>query len=147
MSAEIPLHPDHPDMGVRKFDVTSKNGKAEFLISAEDVKGIEDKKAVRFMDLFNFKAETVEDVLVQAVFVGDSYEEARKLGAPLIHWIPSGSGIACEVVKPDASVVKGVAEDASKSLKVDEIIQFQRFGFVRVDHIDDKKLIAYFAHR
>ena len=147
MSAEIPLHPDHPDMGVRKFEVTSNNGKAEFLISAEDVKGIEDKKAVRFMDLFNFKAETVEDGLVQAVFVCDSYEEARTLGAPLIHWIPFGSGIACEVVMPDASVVKGVAEDACKSLKVGEIIQFQRFGFVRIDHIDDKKLIAYFAHR
>jgi hypothetical protein len=31
-------------------------------------------------------------------------------------------------------------------LKPDEIIQFQRFGFVRVD-TNDGKLTAYFAHR
>ena len=47
---------------------------------------------------------------------------------------------------PDASVVEGVAEDDCRALKADEVIQFQRFGFVRVDAVD-AKLIAYFAHR
>jgi glutamyl-tRNA synthetase len=47
---------------------------------------------------------------------------------------------------PDASVVKGVAEDACRALKPNEIIQFQRVGFVRVDSIDEK-LTAYFAHK
>jgi hypothetical protein len=39
-----------------------------------------------------------------------------------------------------------VAEEACRSLKPNEIIQFQRFGFVRVDGVDGK-LTAYFAHR
>ncbi|MBK5134134.1 hypothetical protein JJE00_06875 [Candidatus Bathyarchaeota archaeon] len=47
---------------------------------------------------------------------------------------------------PDASVAKGVAEDACKTLKPDEIVQFQRFGFVRVDSVNGK-LTAYFAYR
>jgi glutamyl-tRNA synthetase len=98
------------------------------------------------MDLFNLKVEEVEKSLVKATFLGESYEEAKKVGAQLIHWIPVGSGFPCEVVMSNSSVVKGVAEDACRALKPNEIIQFQRFGFVRVDQVNGK-LTAYFAHR
>lgn len=145
-NAEVPLHPDHPEAGVRKFEVKPEDGKAAFLFSKYDLNLIEDKDAVRFMDLFNFKVEKIEETVVQATFLGDSYEEARNLGAPLIHWIPVDTGISCEIVMADASVFKGVAEESCRKLKSDEIIQFQRFGFVRVD-VNNGKLVAYFAHR
>jgi glutamyl-tRNA synthetase len=145
-TAQIPLHPDRPEMGVRCFEVKPVKGNAAFLISKQDIEGIEGKRAVRFMDLFNFRVEKAEKTVVQATFLGESYEEARKLGAPLIHWIPVDSGVPCEVTMPDASVAKGVAEDACRSLEPNEIIQFQRFGFVRVDSVNEK-LSAYFAHR
>ena len=98
------------------------------------------------MDLFNFRVEKVEKDVIQATFLGKSYEEAKKLGAPLIHWIPVDSGVSCEVVMPDASVAIGVAEEACRMLNPNEIIQFQRFGFVRVDSVNER-LTAYFAHR
>jgi len=98
------------------------------------------------MDLFNFQVKKTGKAGVQAVFRGESYEDAKRLGAPLIHWLPVSSGVECEVVMPDASVAKGVAEDACKMLKPDEIVQFQRFGFVRVDSVNGK-LTAYFAYR
>jgi glutamyl-tRNA synthetase len=145
-TAKVPLHPDYPEMGFRVFDVKPSRGEATFLISKSDVNLLEDKQAIRFMDLFNFRVEKVEKTLVQATFLGESYEEAKKVGAPLIHWVPVGSGVPCEVVMPDASVAEGVAEEACRALKPDEIIQFQRFGFVRVDSVDGK-LTAYFAHR
>jgi glutamyl-tRNA synthetase len=144
--AQIPLHPDHPDMGVRCFEVKPEKGKAVFLISKDDVEGIENKISVRLMDLFNFKVEKIEQDVIQATFLSESYEEAKKFGAPLIHWIPFDSGVPCEVVMPDVSVAKGVAEDACRVLKPNEIIQFQRFGFARVDRVNEK-LTAYFAHR
>ena len=144
--ANVPLQPDHPEVGVRKFEVKPVKGKAEFLISKDDLDLVEGKQAVRFMDLFNFRVENVDADVIQAAFVGESYEEAKKLGAPLIHWIPVDSGFPCEVVMPDASVAKGVAEESCRRLKPDAIIQFQRFGFVRVDS-NDRKLTAYFAHR
>ena len=87
-----------------------------------------------------------EETLVEATFLNESYEEARKLGAPLIHWLPANSGIQCEVMRSDVSVAKGVAEEACRGLNPDEIIQFERFGFVRVDEVNEK-LIVYFAHR
>ena len=146
-TAKIPVHPDHPEMGFRVFEIAPTEGKATFLISKDDLDIIEGKPAIRFMDLFNFQVTKTGKTGVQAAFRGESYEEAKKLGAPLIHWLPVSSGIQCEVVMPDASVAKGVAEDACKTLKPVEIVQFQRFGFVRVDAVNDEKLTAYFAYR
>jgi glutamyl-tRNA synthetase len=145
-SAKIPVHPDHPKMGFRTFEVTPKNGEAIFLISKNDLSLLQGKAAVRFMDLFNFTTQKISENNIQAVFHSESYEEARKLSSPLIHWLPVDAGIFCEVVMPDASVVEGMAEYGCKKLKPDDVVQFQRFGFVRVDAINDK-LVAYFAHK
>ena len=98
------------------------------------------------MTLFNFRVKKVEKTVIQATFLSESYEEAKKLGVPLIHWIPFNSGVPCEVTMPDASVAIGVAEEACRMLNPNEIIQFQRFGFVRVDSVNER-LTAYFAHR
>jgi glutamyl-tRNA synthetase len=142
----IPLYPDHPEKGFRFFEVKPVNGEAVFLVSKDDMNLIQGKRAVRFIDLFNFKVKKIEKDVIQAKFLGKSYLEAKKLRAPLIHWIPIDSGILCEVVMPDASLVKGIAEEACRMLNLDEIVQFQRFGFVRVDDLN-YKLTAYFAHR
>jgi glutamyl-tRNA synthetase len=32
-------------------------------------------------------------------------------------------------------------------LKVDDIVQFERFGFARIDHVSHAEVRAYFAHR
>jgi hypothetical protein len=47
---------------------------------------------------------------------------------------------------PDAVVNEGLAESACKKLKPDAVIQFERFGFVRVDE-NDWKLTVYYAHK
>jgi len=145
-SARIPLHPDQPERGFRRFEIEPKEGKASLWVSSDDLKFFQRGAKIRLMELFNFEVKRVGEKMVEAVFHSRSYEEARRLGAPLIHWIPMGTGLPCEVVMPDASVARGVAEDACKKLRPNEIIQFERFGFVRVDSLN-KRLIAYFAHR
>ncbi|RJS77004.1 hypothetical protein CW667_04470, partial [Candidatus Bathyarchaeota archaeon] len=47
---------------------------------------------------------------------------------------------------PDATLAEGIAESACKKLKPNMIIQFERFGFVRIDKVD-AKLIAYYTHK
>jgi glutamyl-tRNA synthetase len=145
-TGQLPLHPDHPERGFRSYKIAPKKGEAFFLVSSDDRGLLEKGGKVRFMGLFNLQVEKVEKILIQAVFHSESYEEAKKLGAPLIHWILMNSGIPCEVVMPDASRANGVAEEACKMLSPSEIIQFERFGFVRIDKVN-KKLTAYFAHR
>jgi len=46
---------------------------------------------------------------------------------------------------PDGSVKKGLAEESIKSLNVDDIIQFQRFGFCRLDK-KGSKFTFYYTH-
>jgi len=145
-TAQVPLHPDHAERGFRSFKIKPEKGEASFLVSSDDMNILKTGRKVRFMGLFNLQVEKVEKISIQAFFHSESYEEAKKLGAPLIHWIPMNSGIPCEVVMPDASTANGVAEEACKTVSPNEIIQFERFGFVRIDKVN-KKLTTYFAHR
>jgi glutamyl-tRNA synthetase len=48
---------------------------------------------------------------------------------------------------PDASVMMGLAESACKKLKPQEIIQFERFGFARINEVNSEKMVAYYAHK
>jgi glutamyl-tRNA synthetase len=43
-------------------------------------------------------------------------------------------------------VTEGIAESACKRLKPNTVIQFERFGFVRVDEVAPK-LTVYYAHK
>ena len=145
-TAHVPMHPDNPERGFRTFKVKPEEGESSFLVSRDDASAMKIGRKIRFMGLFNFQVEKVEKSLFEGVFHSESYEEAKKVGAPLIHWLPVDSGVTCEAVMPDASVARGIAEEACKGLRPHEIIQFERFGFVRVDKMN-KKLTVYFAHR
>jgi glutamyl-tRNA synthetase len=143
---KLPLHPEKPERGFREYTVTPKREGAVFWIAKRDADAAEVGKVIRLMELFNVKIESVHADSVEASFASEAYEEARKAKAKLIHWIPKGAEFPCEVVMPDATVNKGIAESACEKLKPDTVIQFERFGFVRVDK-NDAKLTAYYAHK
>jgi len=145
-TSKLPLHPEKPEMGFREYIVAPEEGMAVFWIAKRDADAAELGKMLRFMELFNVKIEKVDTGGVEAVFTNEGYEDARKAKAKLIHWIRVGGEVPCRVVMPDASVNEGVAESACKKLKPDDVIQFERFGFVRVDE-NDAELTAYFAHK
>jgi glutamyl-tRNA synthetase len=144
----LSLHPEKPERGFREYTVTPK-GEEEtttFAIAKRDADAAEVGKVIRLMELFNVKIETKNADSVEALFASDAYEEARKAKAKLIHWIPKGEEFPCQMVMPDATVNEGIAESACKKLKPNEVIQFERFGFVRIDQVVPK-LKAYFAHK
>jgi glutamyl-tRNA synthetase len=146
MVAQLSLHPDNETRGFRRFEIKPQDGAVEFWVTAQDADLLKREKIVRLMGLLNLKVEGVKAGAVTASFHSKGHEEARKLGAPLIHWLPAKTGIPCEVVMPDATVARGIAEDACRKLKPDDIVQFERFGFVRVDSVD-WKLSVYYTHR
>ncbi len=145
-AVKVRLHPEHPGRGFREYTIRTSEASALFWISREDLKNLAVGKAVRLMELFNIKIDRVEVYAVEASFLSEAYEDAKKMNAPLIHWVPIGEDIPCEVVMPDAAVIEGVAEKACGNLKPDEIVQFERFGFVRIDRVEEK-ILAYFAHK
>jgi glutamyl-tRNA synthetase len=146
--AELPLHPEKPEKGTRQHTVTpsGEDKEAAFFIAKKDAVNMEAGKTVRLMELFNVKIEAASPEAPVAVFVSESYEDVRKAKPTLIHWIPVGEECPCQVVMPDASVVEGVAESLCKQLKPSTVIQFERFGFVRIDSAE-AKMVAYYAHK
>ncbi|MBM4401472.1 MAG: glutamate--tRNA ligase, partial [Crenarchaeota archaeon] len=146
--AKLSLHPEKPELGFREYTITPKREEeaAIFWIAKRDADVAEIGKAIRLMELFNVKVESVNADSVEASFASEAYEEARKAKAKLIHWIPNGEEFPCQVVMPDATMNEGIAESACKKLKSDTVIQFERFGFVRIDK-NDGELTAYYAHK
>ncbi len=147
--AELPLHPEKPERGFRRYIVapSGEEKMVAFWIAKKDAANAEAGKVIRLMELFNVRIENASAESAEAVFASESYEDVRKAKAQLIHWVPLGEEYPCRAVMPDASVVEGMAESACKKLKPNSVIQFERFGFVRVDDISDEKLTVYYAHK
>ena len=138
------LHPSYPERGYRTLKVTPKNERVSLLISKKDLKILGSGRIIRLMGLFNIEMKKVKREVVSR-FHSESYLNAKKLGARLIHWVPDHTGISTSVVMPDNSNVKGLAEEGCRGLKQGDIVQFERFGFVRIDQVDIE-LVAYYAH-
>lgn len=145
---KLNLHPDYPERGFREHTLRpeGKDGGVILWVSRVDVNESKVGTMLRLMELFNVRIEGANVYSAQGVFVSESYVEARRVRAQLIHWIPVGDDMPCKVVMPDATVADGVAEGACRQLKPNDIIQFERFGFARIDKVN-RGLTAYFAQK
>ena len=146
--AKLHLHPDQPERGSREYTIKPNGDQksATFWASKKDVDASKIGSVIRLMELFNIKIEKADAYFANASFISEPYEEAREAKAQLIHWIPVGEDMPCQVIMPDATQAEGIAESVCKRLKPNTTIQFERFGFVRIDKVNIK-LTAYYAHK
>ena len=136
-TAELKMHPEFEKRGLRKFKT-----KDRFYVTEKDLKGFKDGKLIRLMDCLNFKKQKNK-----FIFDSADYEKYKKSGDKIIHWLPVQKDLVkVEVLMPDKKVAKGLAEPSAKNLKVGDIIQFQRFGFCRLDSKEKDKLKFWFTH-
>jgi len=142
--ARLPLHPDHPERGTRGYAVKPEDGRASLVVSRRDVESMAPGMVLRLMGLFNVEIQEAGPGRVEARFHSMDYREARALKAPFIHWLPETVGVEARVVMPDASMAVGLVEPRCMELDVGDMIQFERFGFVRVD--TTSPFVAYYAH-
>ena len=131
------LHPDYSDRGNRKLPLGPK-----LYITTEDYKKTGDNRILRLMDAINvcFKDG-------KTFYKGNELEEARKSKAMIVQWVPVKGAIHAEVVMPDNTVTTGFIEPSASNIMVDDVVQFERFGFARLDEVEDKKMRFYFAHK
>ncbi len=129
----LKLHPSE-EKRERKFSV---NG--EFLISEKDyyeLKKLKGNELVRLMDCLNFTASGE-----RFVYDSDKVEEYRKRGKKIIHWLPAKGNAEAEILMPDATTAKGLAEGNTSKIKEGEIVQFARFGFCRLENREKMQFI------
>ena len=137
-AVELHLHPDHHDRGTRKFETHE-----QFYLAKSDVDRLEDGKIYRMMECGNFTKKGNE-----FKFHSRDVESYREKGAGIMHWLPVSKELAqVEVWLPDGEKAQGYGEPGLKHLKEGDIIQFERFGFVKLDKKQANKLIFWFTHK
>lgn len=146
--SRLNLHPEYPERGFREYTIKPKGDEhtVTFWVSSKDIDATKRGNLIRLMELFNVRVENANSYSARASFVSDAYEEAKKEKTQLIHWIPVGEDTPCQVVMPDATISEGIAEKTCRRLKQNTMIQFERFGFVRIDK-NNSKLIAYYSQK
>jgi glutamyl-tRNA synthetase len=122
----LPNHPDLAELGERTVEVdgTFLLPRADLLHHAGEV--------VRLKDLANLQLPAEIPTLgtgpLHAAFAG---RENRRV--PRLQWASGGSATPVDVLGLDGQHRTGVAEAALRDSAPGEILQFERFGFVRVE--------------
>jgi len=138
LEGHAPLHPDKPELGVRKIVLSGKGG-VKILITNDDFVKLSSGDKIRLKDLGNVKITDKNT----CEYVGNDLSFLKE-GAKIIHWVGEDN-IPIKVQTPDGEIKEGVCEKGVEN-EIDKVVQFERFGFVRIDR-ENGKLVGYFAHR
>lgn len=131
---ELKLHPNF-NRGSRIFKT-----KNLFYVEKEDFDFFENTELIRLMDCLNFRKEGEK-----FEFISTEYEDFKKSGKKIIHWLAANEMTCVSVRMPDNSIIKGEAELSVKKLNQGDIIQFERFGFCRLDSKENMEF--WFCHK
>ncbi|MBN2567489.1 glutamate--tRNA ligase [Candidatus Woesearchaeota archaeon] len=139
----IKRHPDDPKKGERVF--LCHTG---FFLTKHDYDGLVSGRIYRLMECLNFRKEGER-------LVFDSLDVAtyKAKGERIMHFLPDdGSAVPVRVLMPDRTTVQGIAEPGVANLSVGDQVQFERFGFVRLDShmaLEDGRQVPVFifSHR
>ena len=137
MTVKRELHYNQPEKGYRTLEFTG----SAYIPRDDYNKALNDAKELRLMDLVNI---SIDDD--SCTYTGSLLEEAQKNHATIIQWCPTSDAIKATVVMPDNTRVEGYIESDAKELKVDDMVQLERFGFARVDSVEDDKIRFYYTH-
>jgi glutamyl-tRNA synthetase len=138
--ATIPFHPTQEKLGKRQISVPAS---PTLLVPGADISAMKPGDLFRLMDLYNVRLVSTGKGTAAAEFDGDELRyDLKKL-----QWVPDDAekqGVEVlephelynedDTINPNSLVVRnGFAEKSFGTLKVGEIVQFPRYGFVRVD--------------
>lgn len=133
--AKAPLHPSRGEM--REIPVGT-----EVLVCRDDVETLNTGDRLRLKDLYNIQILGISPL--EARFIGTDIDLVKKEKARIIHWVPP-DGLKVRVLSPDGEYT-GVGERGIEK-ELDRAVQFERFGFVRIDSVKDDEVVAYFSHK
>ena len=132
-AARPPRHPDHEERGNREIPVGGT-----VLIEVTDLPEREDRVWLKGYGCVRFTRDAFE-------YTGDGIEAVREEGVDVIHWVPGPESHPVTLRTPDGDV-EGRAEPEFEGTEVEEVVQFERVGFARVDAHGEETSVAYYAH-
>lgn len=105
-------------------------------ISGDDFDRMKETQKIRLKYLCNVQIESVKPLVARVI-------ETPTEDIPIIQWAPS-EGIKVKVKRPDG-IDEGIGEPLIAS-ELANVVQFERYGFVRIDSVAEKEVVAYFTH-
>ncbi|MEM1819712.1 MAG: glutamate--tRNA ligase, partial [Sulfolobales archaeon] len=145
----IPLHPTNKELGIREIKVSIVNGLAKVLLDGNDLDRLRKVGYARLMEFMNIKylGEGPDGVLAE--FVSTDLNDAKKLKAPIIQWVPYDEFVKVVIFKPEGLNllrIKGYGETYMKTLKTGDIVQLLRYGFIKIKGLRGKVIEATYIH-
>ena len=151
------LNPNNEKLGKRKIVLNAAGDKASVLISKLDISEQRSRRGdkirfpkmkkgdvFRLKDLFTVKIDEIKPngSKICATFLTEEVEKnIRK-----IQWVPKKSNCTVKILKPDGKITEGSAELNMKSLPISTVLQFERYGYVRIIENRQDYIYCYFSH-
>ena len=148
-TGEPPVHPNHEDRGTREIPV-----EGAVLVEAADVPANGQKVWLKGYGCVKHTRDAFE-------FTGDEIDVVREGDVEVIHWVPADSSLPMRMRTMDGDVT-GYAEPGIAEYEPDDLLQFVRVGFVRIDSVPpsgteessgdeprdrhDEESVTYYAH-
>jgi glutamyl-tRNA synthetase len=129
-----PVHPEHEDRGRR--EIPTEDG---VLIEESDLPSTGERVWLKGYGCVRHTENGFE-------FVDTDLDVTREEDVDIVHWAPAGENQPVRMRTPDGDV-SGYAEPGIDEYEPDDMLQFERVGFVRVDAQADDRTVVYFAHR
>ena len=173
----LPYHPEFPDKGSRKIKLGKlfliarsdykalKKGQEFRLKDLYNVKLVKKKvdllemvKTDTNLELTEEQRALLSEITEHAIV---NYVDKKLKPGAKIQWtvadpkeivkvdvkVPGILFVDGKYNKDSLTIVNGYGEKAIKKLKVDDIVQFERFGFVRIDKKEKNKVYVNLAHK
>jgi len=147
LEKSINLHPKNKKLGSRAI----KTGNT-FYVPDKDIEKMKIGEVFRLKDLFNVEIKEKNDIIL-AKYIGEELiSDSAKIQWTTDDHIKMDIFIPLSLYKEDKynpsslKRVWGFAEKAVSSIKTGEIIQFERFGYVRIENTRNS-IVGFFTHR
>ncbi|WP_424357317.1 glutamate--tRNA ligase [Methanocella sp. MCL-LM] len=137
MTAKAPLHPQDHKRGFREMCVGEN---PEILVAKSDADNAKPGDILRLKDLYNVRITATEPLAGD--YIGNDLS-VLKQGAKIVQWVTREGGVPTRVVGPEGEY-HGVAECGIRN-ELNNVVQFERFAFVRIDTINGV-VLAYYTH-
>ena len=132
-TAEPPVHPEHEERGTREIPVGSA-----VVVESQDLPGHDERVWLKGLGCVRHTRDAFE-------YTGDGIDVVREEGVDVVHWVPADRNVPTRLRTMDGDV-SGLAEPGVAIHEADDVLQFERVGFVRLDRHEDAETVAYFAH-
>jgi len=144
---EIVFHPTNK-LGSRKIRTSDI-----FYVQRSDIDKFKNGDTFRLKDLFNVKINRIESETVYGEYAGEKLiPSSTKIQWTTNNFVKMKVNIPHILVKDEKfnsdslQVVDGFAEESVSEIKNGEIVQFERFGFIRIEN-KNSKITGFFAHK